>query len=112
MKNTKQLQDIRGAFEVLGNPLKLQIFISILSEGCECNFDDSEGIEANCVKGIMEALDLPQSTVSTYIKELSNAGLIECQKKGRIVYCRPSREGLAKVKGFIDGALAHIKFKG
>lgn len=100
------------AFETLANPLRMRLFTQILREGCECSFgQDEAAVEMTCVKGLMEALDMPQSTVSTYLKDLELSGLIECKKVGRNLYCRPSRSVLLDMKVFVDGALKQIRYR-
>lgn len=111
MKRTELLEQVNRSFELLGNPLRLKIFLKILSEGCDCDLNQQEGFTGNCVSSIMRELNLPQSTVSTYIRDLADAGLVECQKKGKFLYCRPRREALVNLKSFIDAALAQIKFQ-
>lgn len=110
MAKQEQLAQLTRSFEVLGNPLRFQIFLTILSEGCDCDFEVEGTVEKNCVKGIMRALKLPQSTVSMYIKDLVDAGLVETRKVGRVVYSRPNRKGLIQLKSFTDGALAQLRF--
>lgn len=79
-----------------------------MEEGCDCDLDTQQGYTGNCVTGVMEELKLPQSTVSTYVKELEKGGLIECQKNGKYVYCRPKKEGLIVLKSFIDSSLSQL----
>ncbi len=107
---TKTLSEIARRLELLGNPLRLRIYLAIVSQGCDCDIERQDGVTGNCISGLMQELNLPQSTVSTYIKDLSNAGLVECKKKGRVLYTRPSRQGLIQLKGFIDGILAQIRY--
>lgn len=102
---------VNRAFELLGNPLRMQIFLKILSEGCDCDIDTQRGFSGNCVIGIMKDLRLPQSTVSSYIKDLQEGELIECKKNGKYVYCRPRRDMFILLKSFIDSALTQIKYK-
>ena len=106
----EHFQNVGRAFELLGNPLRLQIFLKILAEGCDCDFGDRKGFAGNCVTSIVKNLKIPQSTVSTYIRDLVNGGLVECSRKGRYVYCRPSREMLVSLKSFVDGALGQVRY--
>jgi len=104
------IKNISGMCELLGNPLRMKIFLKVLKEGCECELEEQEGITGNCVSGIMKELNIPQSTASTYLRDLSRGGLIECQKNGKFLYCRPKKEALLLLKTFIDGSLSQIKF--
>lgn len=108
---TKQniLKTVQNAFDLLGNPLRFQIFLKITKEGCDCDIGNQKGYAGNCVAGIMEELNLPQSTVSSYIKDLENWGIIECQKNGKFLYCRPKKETLLLLKSFIDSIVEGVK---
>lgn len=110
MKRAERLAKLGRAFELLGNPLRFRIFLKVLEEGCDCNFEDQSGVTANCVSSLMRDLDLPQSTVSTYLKDLADGELVECVKQGRFLYCRPNRETLLQIKSFVDSALSRISF--
>lgn len=107
----QQIAKISRSFELLGNPLRLRIFMTIVSQGCDCDIKQQDGITGNCISGIMKELDLRQSTVSTYIKDLTAAGLVECQKRGRILYTRPSKAGLIQLKAFLDGVISQLRFQ-
>lgn len=95
-------------FDLLGNPLRFQIFQTILKQGCGYDIETQSGKTGNCVSGIMTNLNLPQSTVSTHIKELVDGGLIDCNKKGKYLYCRPNKQSLEIMKRFVDQSLAVI----
>jgi DNA-binding transcriptional ArsR family regulator len=56
----------------------------------------------NSVSEIASQFDLSLSTVSHHLKELRNAGLIICEKRGQWVYCRPNPEVLKDIEGFLE----------
>lgn len=56
----------------------------------------------NSVSEIASRFDLSLSTVSHHLKELRNAGLIICEKRGQWVYCRPNPEVLKDIEGFLE----------
>lgn len=107
----KYLSETAHRFELLGNPLRLKIYLAIVSQGCDCDIERQSGVTGNCISGIMKELRLPQSTVSTYIKDLTVAGLVECNKKGRVLYTRPNKDALIQLKGFIDGVISQIRYQ-
>lgn len=111
MNREEVITKVNRAFELLGNPLRLKIFMKILQEGCDCNIKTQKGYTGNCVTGVMKDLKIPQSTASSYIKDLENGGLIECKKNGKFVYCRPKKEALVLIKSFTDSAISQIKHK-
>ena len=42
------------------------------------------------------------SVVSHHLKELRNAGVIQCEKRGQWVYCAPDEEVLKEIAEFIE----------
>ncbi len=110
MKKEEFLTSVGRAFELLGNPLRMRIFLHILKSGCDCDIATQEGETGNCISGIVKDLSLPQSTVSTYIKDLADGGLVECKKRGKFCYCRPNRETLVALKTFVDSAIKQVKY--
>lgn len=110
MKREEFIQKINRAFEQLGNPLRMKIFLRILSQGCDCDINSQSGYTGNCVTGIMKDLKLPQSTVSSYIKDLQDAQIIDCSKNGKYLYCRPNKETMIALKSFVDSSLSQIKY--
>lgn len=105
MTRADTYKTVQEVFDILGNPLRFQIYLKILKEGCDCNLDDQIGYKGNCVSAVMEDLKIPQSTASSYLKDLENWGLIECKKNGKYVYCKPKKETLVTLKSFIDSAV-------
>ncbi len=110
MNRTETINQVNRTFELLGNPLRLNIFLKILTEGCDCDISNQSGYTGNCVSAIVKDLNLPQSTVSTYIKELADAGVIECKKNGKYLYCRPSKNALTNAKSFIDSCVSQLRY--
>ncbi|MBI3343261.1 winged helix-turn-helix transcriptional regulator [Candidatus Gottesmanbacteria bacterium] len=106
MKKHEVYKTIQQAFDLLGNPLRFTIFLKIAEQGCDCDLDSQKGYSGNCVSGVMKDLHIPQSTASSYIKDLENWGLIECRKNGKFLYCKPKRETLIVMKSFINGVLS------
>ena len=108
MKRQEYIAKICRAAELLGNPLRMSIFLKILEQGCDCNIEEQEGLTGNCVSGIVRDLGIPQSTVSTYIKELVEGDLIACSKRGKFLYCQPNRTMLVHLRSFFESALKQI----
>lgn len=105
MKRAQTFDLVQQACDVLGNPLRFRIFLRIVQEGCDCDLDSQKGFSGNCVSGIVKELRIPQSTASIYLDDLRRAGLIECKRNGKFVYCKPKKETLLAMKSFIDSCL-------
>ena len=69
------IEAVSEVFKALANETRLQILMGLLED--ECN-----------VKGIMERLNLPQSTVSQHLSIMRNKGIIKGTRKGSTVCYR------------------------
>ncbi len=120
------MERLAAIFKALSDRNRLAIFQTIRSCCCDCrvvndakagadNAADSTGAQpqdahgaeppsdvGNSVSAIASRFDLSLSTVSHHLKELRNAGLIICEKRGQWVYCRPNPEVLKDIEGFLD----------
>ena len=98
MKNTEELARI---FKALSDPNRLKI-LQLLREYCGpgcCR--PAEVDNNNTVSQIADQFDLALSTVSHHIRELKQAGLIVCEKRGQTVYCGPNEEVLREIELFL-----------
>ena len=78
------MADLAKIFKALGDPTRFAIFE--LVRGCTkdgCSEEDA----SDSLSRIAERFDLSLSTVSHHVKELRNAGLITCEKRGQRLYC-------------------------
>ena len=120
------MERLAAIFKALSDRNRLAIFQTIRSCCCDCGVvndvkagaddaADSSGAQpraaggaeppsdvGNSVSDIAGRFDLSLSTVSHHLKELRNAGLIICEKRGQWVYCRPNPEVLKDIEGFLD----------
>lgn len=94
------LHDLARVFKALSDPHRLAI-LQLLRERCADGCRVSEPESGNTVGDIAEGFDLSLSTVSHHIKELKNAGLIVCEKRGQWVHCAPDRRVLEKIEEFL-----------
>jgi len=78
--------------KALSNEKRLALFREIAVRQ-ESNFEDDACVVAN-VMGLMK---LSPPTISHHLKELSNAGLIIAEKRGKFLLARINKETLAEV---------------
>lgn len=72
-------------FKALSNPHRLAIFLQ-LAKCCSrqsCSHEDM----CCCVGDLGKNLSVVPSTVSHHVKELVNAGLIRCERRGQNIDC-------------------------
>ncbi len=118
------MERLAAIFKALSDRNRLAIFQTIRSCCCDCGVvNDADTAAAdrvgsagaqpaseadlpsdvgNSVSDIASRFDLSLSTVSHHLKELKNAGLIICEKRGQWVYCRPNPEVLKDIEGFLE----------
>jgi len=95
--------DMARVFKALGDPTRLAIY-ELIREGGKGSYRDDE--VANSISWIASRFNVSLSTVSHHIKELRNAGLIRCEKRGQTVYCSPDPELIEEVQRFMAGVKA------
>ncbi len=77
--------------EALGNPTRLEIY-RVLVRG---------GPDGRPVGDIQKSLDIPGSTLSHHISKLVWVGLVEQERRGRMLICRPILEAMNEAVGFL-----------
>lgn len=88
-------------FKALSSEQRLNLFRMIYY--WEKTMPESEccGVQKTFTRAC-ECMDLSRSTVSHHLKELQNAGLITCERKGQALVCSINSELVHKVKHFLD----------
>ena len=94
--------ELAAIFKALSDPNRLAI-LQMLREECggECRFE--AGDTGKTVSDIADCCQVGLSTVSHHLKELRQAGLIDCEKRGQWVWCSPNPKALAAVEKFLEG---------
>ncbi len=81
-------------FKALSNENRLELFLEILRVHETC-------FETECtdcmITDIMDTLNIGAPTVSHHIKELSNAGLVVTERKGKFLAARISNDVIREV---------------
>jgi ArsR family transcriptional regulator len=98
----KRLEKLTVIFKALSDPNRLAI-LELIRKRCGPGCKVSAEAAGNTVSEIAAQFDLSLSTVSHHVKELKNAGLIRCQKRGQWVYCAPDQAVLDKASKFLAG---------
>ena len=97
-KNTARLVKV---FKALSNDNRLHIFNLVRQGAGRCCAIVGVGARCSCVCDIGDGTKLSLSTVSHHLKELRNAGLIRCEKRGQWVYCAVDPQALEVVGTFL-----------
>lgn len=87
-----QLDTAAKVFAELGNRTRLDILRLLIKAG-------PDGL---AVGEIQSQLDMPASTLAFHLRGIVGAGLVEQERRGRMVLCRPSFDR-------IDDAVAFLK---
>ena len=88
-------------FHALGDPSRLAIF-EIVRQCAEAESGQSMGDVRQSVSEIARRFDLSLSTVSHHLKELRNAGLIRCERRGQQIFCEVDAQALAAIEHFLQ----------
>jgi len=98
--------DMVKIFKALSSEQRLNLF-TLIYDGFE-TFDEPESKRKGCCPGIERAfsraceyLNLSRSTISHHFKELQNAGLIRCERRGQSFYCEVNEEAVEAVRAFL-----------
>ena len=92
--------DLAKIFKALSDPNRLAILELLRKEcGGSCRLECGE--DGSTVSSIADRFDIALSTVSHHLKELKNAGLIDCVKRGQWVHCAPNAEALRRIEAFV-----------
>lgn len=105
MPNSENLTKIFGA---LANPHRLAIFRRLRNAALRCR---AGTVSALGVCRIADGTELALSTVSHHLKELKDAGLIRCEKRGQWVYCSINPIALRRVEAFVGAARRRARRK-
>ncbi|MBU1536949.1 metalloregulator ArsR/SmtB family transcription factor [Myxococcota bacterium] len=87
-------------FKALSNDKRLYLFSEIATRQ-ELNFEDNACVVSN----LMGLLKLSPPTISHHLKELTNAGLIFTEKKGKFLIARTNKETLRALEEYVSSLL-------
>ena len=90
--DSKDAAELAGGFSALADPVRLRV-LSILAASPEGEV---------CVCDFVEPLAKSQPTVSHHLKILSEAGLVQGDRRGKWVWYSLNRDRLAQLRAAID----------
>lgn len=96
-----RLENQAALFKALSDPNRLGI-LELIRKRCGADCKVSAEDAGNTVSEIAAEFELSLSTVSHHVRELKNAGLIRCQKRGQWVYCAPNHDVLQELSRFLS----------
>ncbi|MGZ4390515.1 MAG: ArsR/SmtB family transcription factor [Gaiellaceae bacterium] len=88
--------ELASVFRALSEPNRLAIYrlVRERDQGSVAELERSISVLAR-------EFDLSLSTVSLHVRELRQAGLIRCVKRGQSVYCEPDPAALEAIERFL-----------
>ncbi len=86
-------------FRALGDPTRLAIY-EVIRQAEPGPHSDEE--VRRTVSEVASYFKLSLSTVSHHIRELRNAGLIRCERRGQTVYCSPAAEAVGEITRYLE----------
>ncbi len=96
------VEELATIFKALSDPNRLAI-LELLRKECGGSCRLEGGLDGSTVSAIADCFEIALSTVSHHLKELKNAGLIDCVKRGQWVHCAPNAEALRRIERFVEG---------
>ena len=95
--NSKELAKV---FKALSNENRLEIYLEILKSS-------EKSFENNCtcecfISEIINKFNIVAPTISHHLKELSNAGLITTEKRGKFLIAKINKETISEASRIID----------
>lgn len=90
--DTTDAAELASGFNALADPVRLRV-LSILAAAPEGEV---------CVCDFVEPLSKSQPTVSHHLKVLSDAGLVQGERRGKWVWYSLNRDRLAELRSAID----------
>jgi len=102
-KHPLTLREMARVFKALGDENRIAIFELLRSRCRAAGCTATEAAMKRTVSELAKEFDLALSTVSHHLKELRNAGLVNCERQGQRIHCAVDEEMLESLRGFFGG---------
>lgn len=93
---------ISSAFKALSNETRLAVFENIRLGQCKEALDEDNRPSVCCVASNFK---ISLSTISHHMKELRNAKLIDCERKGQSIFCQPNEETIKMMIDYLTSVM-------
>ena len=101
-KKIEQMARISSAFKALSNETRLAVFENIRLGQCKGMLNKDNRLS---VCSVASNFNISLSTISHHMKELRNAKLIECERKGQSIFCQPNDETIKMMVEYLTNII-------
>jgi ArsR family transcriptional regulator len=98
----KNMRRMSAAFKALSNETRLGVFEKISLAPCQAMLNKNN---RPSVCSIADNFNISLSTISHHMKELRNAGLIDCERKGQFIFCEPNAETIKMMVEYLNSII-------
>ena len=101
MKKERDTKRIAKVMKALSNPNRLELFLEISDGAGETSYPAGCAHEC-CISDIIKRMKIGAPTVSHHLKELSNAGLIETERRGKFLVAWINEAVVLEMRDFLE----------
>lgn len=98
MPHSVDTKKIAAVMKALSNPNRLELFLEIANASGETSYE-AGCCECECfISEIVKRMKIGAPTISHHLKELTNAGLIETERRGKFLVARINEATVNEVR--------------
>ena len=101
-KKIERMARISSAFKALSNETRLAVFEKIRLGQCKAILNKDNRLS---VCSVASNFNMSLSTISHHMKELRNAGLINCERRGQTILCRHNDETIRMMIDYLTSVM-------